>query len=448
MSPILDSYNQSLNAISLRADDEGLISQVQPSGTLAPIKVEGRRLVLPTKEWQRKGYGEEYLPYHPGCEVMSREGTSPVIQMMQRQIKAMLAHNLVALGQGLIGVAVAKDTHKDLPLECTSFLKKLSNADESTKALFDKLIGAAVKKNRLVTVYLKNGGKFEDKKVNRSCIIRFPILEDILADQKNTNVLGVIVPKKQRPTLIALFELLVPGGDKAETYSHGTVARIAPFLTSLLTAYHKIATHFNGLIDQYATRLNIPVKMTELYDLEIIDTIHKHYIDIPPYSGNEGRSDAQPEEASETVTVAKKMATQAAPKATVVQPTRQAPVAQAPVVEPTGGKLASMADFMAATNPQPQQSFNLQQPNSQANTGFMPVNFGQQPVVGNGYAPVNFNTSGFNNGNTFAPLQGNPLGVPAWMGGGQPNVPQQPANPFLAATMTGQAGATGNLGLV
>lgn len=273
MSPILDSYKQSLNAFSLVVDDEGMISQKHPTGTLTPMKVEGRRLVLPTKDWQRKGYGEDYQPYHPGCEVMSREGTSPVIQMLQRQAKACIAHALVTLGQGLLQVAVDKDTHKDLPLECTEFLKKLSNADKTTKELFEKLVGAAVKKNRLLTVYLKNGGKHDGKKVNRSCIIRFPIIEDLKADLKDTNVLGVTVPKKQRPTLIALFDLLVPNGENPEEYSFGTTARVAPYFISLLTAYHKTATVLNESIEAYAEKLHLPVKPFALFDLDIGDII-------------------------------------------------------------------------------------------------------------------------------------------------------------------------------
>ena len=440
MSQILTSYEQSLNALSLVVDDEGLVSQKHPTGTLTPMKVEGRRLVLPTKAWQRKGYGEDYQPYHPGCEVMSREGTSPVIQMLQRQTKASLAHALVSMGQGLLQVAVDKDTHKDLPLECTDFLKKLSNVDKSTKEVFEKLIGAAVKKNRLITVYLKNGGTYEGKKVNRSCVIRFPIIEDLKADLKDTNVLGVTVPKKQRPNIIALFDLLVPNGELAEEYSYGTVARVAPYFISLLTAFHKVASVLNTSIEKYAKKLNIPVKPFELYELDICDTVVKHYIDIPPYSGNEGKTDTQPEEASETVSVAKKAVaakTQAEkPREVLAQPTRNAVVVDtktAPAPSKTG--LASMADFMSATQPQAQQTgFNQGFQQANLNTGFVPVTFGQPAPTQ--FAPQQFN-NGVGNNNMYAPA---PVAAPAWAGGGQPQVQQGPANPFMAATMTGNSG--------
>lgn len=447
MSPILVSYKQSLNALSLVVDDEDMISQKQPTGTLSPMKVEGRRLVLPTKVWQRKGYGEDYQPYHPGCEVMSREGTSPVIQMLQRQAKASIAHAVVSMGQGLLQVAVDKDTHKDLPLECTEFLKKLANADKTTKELFEKLISAAVKKNRLLTVYLKNGGKHDGKKVNRSCIIRFPIVEDLKAESKDNLVLGVTVPKKQRPTLIALFDLIVPNGENPEEYSFGTTARVAPYFISLLTAFHKIASVLNELIEAYAVKLHIPVKPFELYDLSIVDDIVKHYDDIPPYSGNEGKTDAQPEEASETVSVVKKAAVAKAqaekPRAVVPQLTRDILATKHTDIsaEHVGKKAASMADFMNVIAPQTTGGFN-QQPAAQMNTGFVPVTFTQQQPQ---FAPQQFN-GGFNTGgNNFAPA---PVAAPAWMGGPQQQQNMAPPNPFMAATMTGGAGNNGGLGLI
>jgi hypothetical protein len=450
MSPILDCYNSILTAFSLAADDEGLISQVHPTGTLVPLKVEGRRLVLPTKAWQRKGYGEDYLPFHPSCEVMSREGTSPVMQMLQRQAKAVLAHALVAMGGSLLSVAVDKETHKDLPLECSAFLKKLSNADKNTKDLFDKLIGAAVKKNRLLTVYLKNGGTYEGKKVNRSAIIRFPILEDLLSDAKDP--LGVVIPKKQRPTLVALFQLLVPNGDKPEEYSFGTTARVAPYLLSLLNAYHKTASVMNVLIEQYADKLHIPVKAVDLYEMSIIETITKHFGDIPPYSGNEGATNEQPSEAHETVAVAKKAAAKvnAAPVAKVVQASRDGKSAQLAPVETavtTGRPAASMADFMNATAPQPAPvGFGQQQP-QQLNTGFTPVTFNQpqQPA----YAPVSFAPPAPQYGfaTPSSPYSPAPVGLPTWMGG-QPTHNPAPQNPFMRATPSSIAQGNGSTGLI
>lgn len=435
MSPILDCYNEILTAFSFNVAEDGLISQLHPSGTINPIKIDGRRPVLPTKEWQRKGYGEDYIPFHPACEVMSREGTSPVLQTMQAHTKAIFAHYLVAMGSGLLSVAVDKDIHKDLPLECSAFLKKLSNADKTTKELYDKLIGAAVKKNRLLTVYLKNGGTYEGKKVSRSAIIRFPILDELLSDAKDP--LGITIPKKQRPTLVALFQLIIPNGDKAEMYSHGTTTRVAPYLTALLTAFHKAATQFNVIIDTYAVKLNLPVKPIKLYDLTIIETLNKHYGDIPPYSGNEGSTQLQPEEAQEAIQASKRAVDERlVPK--VTQTTRTTATVPTSTEIKAGLKPASMSDFMNAVNPQPVNNFS--QPQPQLNTGFTPISF--QPTQPAYSQPIQ---QGFSQPvNSFSPA---PISMPSWMGG-QPTHQQPPANPFMRATTAGVNMANGSFGLI
>lgn len=439
MSQTLASYNNILPAFSIVADDDGRLSQKNPLGTLAPLSIGGQRLVLPTKQRLKTGFGEDFIPFHPLCEVMSREGTSPVIQLLQRQAKAVISYNVFCLLQGLMRVAVDKESHKDLPLECTDFLKKLSNADKTTSELLDKLLAAANKRNRLLTVYLKNGGKFDGKKVNRSAIIRFPIMEDLQGDPKETSVLGVTVPKKQRPTLIALFKLVLPFGDNPEEYSFGTVARVAPYYTALLTAYHKVCTVLNQSINLYGEKLNIPVKPIELFSLDSIDEFTKIYNELPSLSGNEGSTKEQPEEASETNKPAPKAQPAAAPVNNVPQVTRNAPVPQQAPVQSNGGG-ASMADFLAATQPQqPQYQFNpAQQPMQGAYPqGQFPQQNGFNQLTG--YQQPQYPTQQFQ-GNPYAPV---PLVAPwerpvqgQWNGG-------QPANPFMQATPSGMNGGLG-----
>lgn len=444
MSQTLACYNNILPAFCIAADDEGRLSQKTPTGTLSPLSIGGQRLVLPTKQWLKKGFGEEHLPFHPLCEVMSREGTSPVIQLLQRQAKAVIAYNMISLVQGLLRVAVDKDTHKDLPIECTDFLKKLSNADKATYELLDKLIAAATKKGRLLTVYLKNGGKYDGKKVNRSCIIRFPIMEDLQSDSKD--VLGIVIPKKQRPTLVALFKLVLPFGDNAEEYSFGTLTRVAPYFTALLTAYHKVATVLNQTINQYGEALNLPVKPLELFDLDELDSFGKIFNELPAFKGNEGSTKDQPEEASETIpskAEAKK------PTAYVAQETRDGKrfVEASDPAPSTSSRGASMADLMNVLNPQAQQQQHFPPQNyNQYMPQPIPNSFAPAPNYGNGgYNGFN-NTTGYNptpvnyNQNPYAPA---PMVAPWEQQPGQWGNAPISNNPFMAATPSGQAANRG-----
>lgn len=433
MLSILDSYNVTLPAFCLKADEEGYISLVKPTGATSPATVEDKRLVLPTDAWLRKGFGEDLQPFHPLAESLSRRGTSPVIQYLQRSAKANISLIVHMMAEQLLQIAADKSSHKDLPPDSTDFLKKLSDADKSTVGLLEKLLASASKKNRLCSVYLKNGGTIDGKKVNRSAIIRFPILEDLQAEAED--VLGVKMAKKHRKVLVALFKMIVPFGDNPEEYAAGTTSRVAPYYTSLLQAYHKVGVVLNQVIYRYGIPLQIPVKPIELYDLSIIDDFSKIYNMVPPLNGNLGGKDEDvPEEVVAQPQQVAQLTQQQAPVVTTPQMQRSAPVVTAPTVKTN---TVSMAEFMAATQPQQQQVVMQQQP---MQMGYMqqpmmqqqPMQMGmmQQPMQmgGNPYAPVSTIT-------------------PSWQAQPQMGMNNmQPANPYMQA-VSGMSGGNG-LGLV
>jgi len=229
-----------------------------------------------------------------------------------------------------------------------------------------------------------NGGTFDGVKVNRTCVIRIPLLEDL--QQEGKDVLGVTVSKKQRKILTALFKLIVPFGDNPEEYSHGTVNRQAPYFQCLLIAYAKITKVLNQCINNYAVPMQLPIKPIPTYDPKIVETFEKarQEIEIPALRGNEGGVKESAEEASDT-----KAQPAEAPKQTVQQTTRSAP-APAPVAVATATPgTVSMEDFMRANNPQPQfvnnTGFNNQQSNMNSSFGYQ-VNtnsFNTQPQASN-----------------------------------------------------------------
>lgn len=400
MSQTLACYNAILPAFSCYPDEEGFINFKSVTGVSKPATAGGENLVLPTQANLRKGFPEGQIPFHPLCESMSRQGTSPILQYMQRSAKANISYVLVTMAQSLLQIATDVPSHKDIPPDCTDFLVKLAEVDKEKKILevLEKVIGAATKKNRLVTVYLKNGGTFDGTKVNRMCVIRVPLLEDLQAEGKD--VLGVAITKRQRKILTALFKLIVPFGDNPEEYSHGTTSRHAPYLQCLLVAYAKMMTVLNKCVNTYAVPLQLPVKAIPSYDPEIIKTFEacRNEVDIPPLRGNEGNSNETVEEASATAVAKTGEVPPTQPKATVVQSTRDGAVlAPAKVEQAARPGTVSMEDFMKANSPTP---------------GMVNLNFGgnQQPNL-NG----SFNNQGFNN---FGTQQGSSL-----FGNNQPATP-------------------------
>lgn len=342
--------DQVLPAFRYQVTEDEMISVIDPVGNTSPAKVDGKRLVLPSKKWLKSGFGTDYIAFHPLAESMSRLGTSPVLQHMQRQVKANLAFMVRYLCQELMKVATDPSVHKDLPPDCTDFLKKLSDAQPATADWLEKVFNAANRKNRFVSVYLKANGKFDGKNVNRLCVIRFPILEEI---QKEEDVFGLNIPKKHKKVIINLLKLIIPFGDSPEEYSAGTTLRTAPYFIVLIQAYSKITQQLNNIINQYRLIIEDVIQPYPTIDLSLIEKFDVMKREIPELDGNAGGLNEVVEEATETnnpvaaipenVNTVKVINNQpvVAPVANTVAPTRQ--VQEAPATQ--GPRKITMADL-------------------------------------------------------------------------------------------------------
>lgn len=286
---ILDLYDQIIPSFGFKQTDEGYFLTENPSGTATPSTIDGKRLVMPTQARLKEGFGEDFIPFHPLSESLSRTGTSEVQRRLQKSAKAIIGHHLLTTAVALMEVAADKDLHKGIPVKSSQFLRKLTDADKNTVAALGKILANAVKRNRLVTVYLKASGMFGGKKMNRVATIRFPFLNDIHED----NPIGVKLNKKQKETIIALFDLLLPNGLDHEEYSAGTNSRIAPYFTCFLEAYHKTISVLNKTVRLYKKPLHLTINEIPLYDLEILSLFPKAYNEIPPLKGNIGLTDSK-----------------------------------------------------------------------------------------------------------------------------------------------------------
>lgn len=301
MQKTLGFYNDILASMRYSADDEGLISITSATGVPMPALVEEKRLVLPTKEWLKKGFDDSFQAFHPLAETMARRGTSPVLQHMQRNARAQLSFTYIFLAQQLLRVAADRDLHKELPMteDCSEFLKRMQTADAKLVKIFDQLVAAANQKNRVITVYLKNGGSHEGKKVNRLAVIRFPLIEVLETDEPK--VLGIDIKPKQRQALLTLLRTILPNGDDPEQYSAGSNNRVAPYLHAFLQAYLKVITQLNRIINRYSKPMALPVKPFPTYDEEILSEFSEIYDEIPSLAGNEGEVQDTGEEPTTTV---------------------------------------------------------------------------------------------------------------------------------------------------
>ena len=408
---ILDFYKDVLTSLSFKVDDNGLVSFVSPGGDSRPTTVEGKRLVLPTNARLKEGFDEDLQPFHPISENIARKGVSPVLALLKRTAHALSAHYFSTIAENLLIVAADPALHKDLPPDCSEYLKKVSQADKKCLKNFQDLVKKAIQKKQLVSLYLKNGGSYQGEKVNRLCVIRFPLMTALETDEKN--VLGVDLREKDKKTIKALLHYIMPFGDDAEEYSAGSNARVAPFFDAFLKAWFKVADRLNLMVHRYRKPIEMDLAPINLKYHKQLDKLDQMYGKIPSLRGNEGGLSKEEE-------IKQEAAAQPDPA-----PSPQRTPPQKPVNKPasSGGGM-SVDEFLGRNrNPQqppphqpyPPQQGGYQQP-QQGYGGYPP----QQP-----YPPQQ---GGYQQPMPWGQPQQQPPATAGWLGGGQPQPPQQ--HPF------------------
>lgn len=380
---ILDFYKQVLLSLNHQVDKEGLISFAPPGQSPVPATIDKRRMVLPTKEWQRKGFTDELQPFHPISESIARKGASPVLAHMQRTAKALFAYYLVEITTRLLEVAADPALHKDVPPGFSGFLKKVSNADKKSVQDFGSLLDKALSKNKLLTLYLKHGGKLEDKKFNRLCVVQFPLAGEIEASDGDT-VLGIKIRKKDRKTFVELLNHVLPNGSNAQFYSAGSNSRVAPFFEAFMKAYTNVADQFNAIIGKYMKPLDLTLSEIPLEYKEGLEDLNQYYEKIPRLRGNEGNvedeDEVQKPEPKQSVKSLYDKVNEPSPRPIhepVVEqpPQHHVSVDHRPTPQPNAGRM-SMDDFRRETAPQhpqyqppppsyPQHHMSMQYPQQQ-----------------------------------------------------------------------------------
>ncbi len=181
---ILASYKSIAESLNFSLTDEDMFLTKMPTGTEQPTTIDGKRLVMPNKAFLRKGFGEDKIAFHPLSESMARDATSEVQKRMQKQAKAVIGHQLITLTQGIMDLVSDTEKHKKVPVKQSGFLKELSDLDKGVVSNINKILAAAMKRNKLVTVYLKASGIINGTKMNRVTTIHFPFISELLTRQR------------------------------------------------------------------------------------------------------------------------------------------------------------------------------------------------------------------------------------------------------------------------
>lgn len=320
---LLELYKSILKAAHLLADEEGLISRFK-YGKKEPFFVGEERLVLNTPE-QLKVAGAGTVVFHPLFEYLTR-GESPVMAEYRRVVTERLHDSFLAMAYKLIEIAASQQQHALLTPEQSEFLSYLPEADGTMLENFEKLVSAMPEgqnQKAFVSMFLRRGGKLEDKTHHRVAIVTFPLYKqlvkdgeereaemarrkDIKKDEKKdekkaplpkvpNETYGVELRGKDRESFIKLFEYMLPNIAVPDAYSSASNSTIAPSMDAVMHSVEKLAGPLNDLVNRFENRLEGAAALLSVEDAWVPEFVNLAALQLeirktPMQAGNEGEA--------------------------------------------------------------------------------------------------------------------------------------------------------------
>lgn len=295
MTPtLLEVYRQLLKTANLTVTPDNMISGKILAET-EPVLVEGKRLVLPTDEFQAADKSDIVL-FHPLSETITRGG-SPVLE----KFRSLLLYRFNELACGhirmLLRIAADKDSHKHLTPDQSEFLSLVTRADSKTQKLADKVLDAmevGQTARQIVSIFLKKTGSVGGKRHKRVGVVSFPLYEELKKPEHS--IWGIACSGKDKETLTALLEFVFPQIGEAGAYNRGSDSEIAPNLDALMQASLGIIQALNDITETFESQISTPEvpaseHLIEADWQEAFRNLGAMQVEIwrtPPQAGNEG----------------------------------------------------------------------------------------------------------------------------------------------------------------
>jgi hypothetical protein len=294
---IIELYRHLLATGSLSADEEGMIS-ASMQGITVPFTVDGKRMVLPTRENMASEDKTAIVLFHPLSENVWRNESS-VLEKFRMAINTNLNWVLGGLCSELLHLVTSQPMHAKIPPDLAGILSCITGADEQTFTTFNAIktaMGIGNKDKCFAHMFLKKNGKIGSRTYTRAAIVSFPLYAELKGEGKQ--VFGVKVRPKDKLALQQLLKFVVPGIDKANSFDRGSESDVAPFLDALMKGLLGLAGNVNTLVSEYEQFIDQP----ELYIyndqwIEVFDNLAQMLPQIrmiPMQSGNEGAPDDKP----------------------------------------------------------------------------------------------------------------------------------------------------------
>lgn len=259
------------------------------------VEVDGKTLVLPDDSFLRAPKWETEIPFGPLGENPQR-GESEVVKMVLEAVVANLNVSLLGIMIHLYtNVAMMPDT-KTLTTEQAALLPFIVAVnDKVKKAILGlvKVIDCEDQGTSLLTCNLRRRCPLGDTKFERVCVVRFPF-----ADMERKEKPWGLNSTAEFDTLRGLMDFVLPGWEVDDTYSVGTNTFVAPYFTSVMMMYGKVASRLNEVINMYKDVAPALLSYQAPGVERVVELINRPgYLEklrdaMPALDGNKGSTDA------------------------------------------------------------------------------------------------------------------------------------------------------------
>ena len=299
-------YKDVIDSIgAIKYTDDGFIYVPEEDGRKTLININGKMLVLPTKDnisslVVKKDDGSLEVTkvlFNPLKESVNR-GNSVSLSRVKNWIEKKLSFNLACVGEMLLILASDKRMQKDTGLEINKFLSSITEAmnnnikeivdatsREKWAALYKKTFE---KDSSFLTLFINKLYKIEGEKYNRATILGSDVYSELLKASKDKPVVGVNLRNKDITVFKLIFEYLLDGLSKDnETIAIGSNDNECAAFISLLKMYIKIGNRINKIgelikfvngeiYDAFYNEIKITID-----DLDNIERFKSQYVIVP-----------------------------------------------------------------------------------------------------------------------------------------------------------------------
>lgn len=262
-------YYQILLAIGwLVMDDDGNVS-VNLGDELRPATIDGKRMIVPTREQMKNPNWDNRIGFHPLRESFNL-GISDVMANLRDQYVDRLNVSIGYFMKELIAIAHDTAGQKNLTSEQGQVLNALPHCGDSTVKTFESILKktrAANNADQFINIFMRKGGLVNGKTYGRAGIITFPIYQKLVDGEEKIN--GVKVSAKDRDMFIKLFRFIFPNIENKEYYNEGVNTKTAPFLEALIRVTFNVVDDLVDSSKPYMPIIPVPYFLTFPEDMGI-----------------------------------------------------------------------------------------------------------------------------------------------------------------------------------